>query len=171
MNKTVKNTRLELLVIAAIFIAFCFWAISRCNAKRDQMRKQMEAEAMEDRIQDSLDRAAAMAQALPPKDTTPAAPPKPQVEIIREQVTPLYVVLDELNMRAQPKLNSKLLSRLQLYDELVFLNEVTDFRQEINIGGQVFNEPWVKVKNQRGQVGWVYGAGVHYFKFRRPLDL
>ncbi len=131
------------------------------------MRQKMEAAIQEERIQDSLDRAAALAQPLPPKDSTPAVTASPKVEVIREQVTPLYVVLDELNMRAEPKLNARLLARLQLYDELVFLNEVTDFTQEINIGGAVFNEPWVKVKNKRGQVGWVYGAGVHYYKFRR----
>lgn len=166
MSKSKKNPRLELLVIAAFFLLFCVWAVSRCNDKRTDLRKKMEAEAQADLLQDSIDRAAALLRALPPpKDTTTPAAPK--TEIIREQITPLYVVLDELNMRAEPKLNSKLLARLQLYDELTFLNEVTDFKQEINIGGAVFNEPWIKVKNKRGQVGWVYGAGVHYYKIRR----
>ncbi len=164
MNKSRKNPRLELMVIAAFFLLFCVWAISHCNSKRAEHLKKLEAEAMEDRLQDSIDLANAMAKALPPKDTTP---PAPKVEVIREQVTPLYVVLDELNMRAEPKLNAKLLARLKLYDELVFLNEVTEFKQEINIGSAVYNEPWVKVKNKRGQVGWVYGAGVHYYKIRR----
>lgn len=162
-----KNSRLELLVIGVFFILFCFWALSRCNNKRAEMRRQMEAEAQEELRQDSLDRAAAMARMLPPKDTTPAVSTASAPQVIREQVTPLYVVLDELNMRGEPKLDGRLVSRLKLYDELVYLNEVTEFKQEINLGGVTYNEPWIKVKNKRGQVGWVYGAGVHYYRFRR----
>jgi len=167
MSKSNKNPRLELLVIAVFFLLFCVWGVSHCNNKRAELRKKLETAAMEDRMQDSIDRANAMAKPLPPKDTVQPAAQAAKVEVIREQVTPLYVVLDELNMRAEPKLNAKLLARLKLYDELVFLNEVTDFKQEINIGNAVYNEPWIKVKNKRGQVGWVYGAGVHYHKIRR----
>ena len=167
MSKSNKNPRLELLVIAVFFLLFCVWGVSHCNNKRAELRKKLETAAMEDRMQDSIDRANAMTKPLPPKDTIQPAAQAPKVEVIREQVTPLYVVLDELNMRAEPKLNAKLLARLKLYDELVFLNEVSDFKQEINIGSAVYNEPWIKVKNKRGQVGWVYGAGVHYYKIRR----
>ncbi len=165
MSKSAKNPRIELLVIALILLVFFVWAVSRCNHQRAAMLRKMEAQARQERLQDSLDRVALMQQTLPPKDTTP---PPPKVEIIREQVTPLYVAMDEINMRAEPKINGKLLARLKLYDELVFLNETTDFKQELSIGNITYNEPWVKVKNKRGQVGWVYGAGVHYYKVRRP---
>lgn len=168
MSTSRKNSRLELVVISVFFILFSFWALSRCNNKRVEMRRQMEAEAMDERRQDSIDRAAAMARMLPPKDTTPAASATPAApQVIKEQVTPLYVVLDELNMRGEPKLDGRLVARLKLYDELVYLNEVTEFKQEVNLGGVTYNEPWIKVKNKRGQVGWVYGAGVHYYRFRR----
>jgi hypothetical protein len=162
-----KNSRLELVVIGVFFILFSFWALSRCNNKRAEMRRQMEAEAQEELRQDSLDRAAAMARMLPPKDTTQAAPAAAAPQVIKEQVTPLYVVLDELNMRGEPKLNGRLVARLKLYDELVYLNEVTEFKEEINLGGVTYNEPWIKVKNKSGKVGWVYGAGVHFYRLRR----
>ena len=162
-----KNSRLELVVIGVFFILFSFWALSRCNNKRAEMRRQMEAEAQEELRQDSLDRAAAMARMLPPKDTTQAAPAATAPQVIKEQVTPLYVVLDELNMRGEPKLNGRLVARLKLYDELVYLNEVTEFKEEINLGGVTYNEPWIKVKNKSGKVGWVYGAGVHFYRLRR----
>ena len=38
-----KNSRLELVVIGVFFILFSFWALSRCNNKRAEMRRQMEA--------------------------------------------------------------------------------------------------------------------------------
>lgn len=168
MSNGKKFSRLELIVFAGFILLILIFSISRCNAKKEEMRLKMEAEAMETRIQDSLDRITKMAKTLPQKDTTPTPQPEPKVEIVREQITPLFVVLEELNMRAQPKLNGTLLARLQLYDEVYYMNEVSDFKQEFNLGGVVYNEPWIKVKNQRGQVGWVYGAGVHYYKFRRP---
>lgn len=162
-----KNSRLELTVIAVFIVLAFIWAISNYNSRRAEIRRKMEAEAMEERRQDSLDRAAAMARMLPPKDTTPAAAAPAAPQVIKEQVTPLYVVLDELNMRSEPKLNSRLVARLKLYDEVVYLNEITEFKQEINLGGVTYNEPWIKIKNKRGQVGWVYGAGVHYYRLRR----
>lgn len=168
MSDGKKFSRLELIVFGGFILLILFFSVSRCNAKKEEMRLKMEAEAMEDRVQDSMSRIAKMAKTLPPKDTTPVAPPAPKTEIVREEITPLFVVLEELNMRAQPKLNGTLLARLQLYDEVYYMNEVSDFKQEINLGGVVYNEPWVKVKNQRGQIGWVYGAGVHYYKIRRP---
>jgi hypothetical protein len=168
MSDGKKFSRLELFVFAGFVLLILFFSVSRCNAKKEELRLKMEAESMEDQIQDSINRIAKLAKTLPPKDTTPLPPPEAKVETVREEITPLFVVLEELNMRAQPKLNGPLLARLQLYDEVYYLNEVSDFKQEINLGGVVYNEPWVKVKNQRGQIGWVYGAGVHYYKFRRP---
>jgi len=52
---------------------------------------------------------------------------------------------------------------------LVFLNEVSDSTDIISLGeGIIANEPWVKVRHYKGNEGWVYGAGVHYYKMKYP---
>ena len=48
------------------------------------------------------------------------------------------------------------------------MNEVTDSTFQINLGKEVADEPWVKVRSKKGHVGWVYGAGVDYYKYKRP---
>ena len=77
--------------------------------------------------------------------------------------TKLYVVIEGLNFRMAPSLESPAVLRLQKGHELQFLGEVSPFTQEINMGEYVANEPWIKVRHWKGQTGWVYGAGVNYF--------
>ena len=77
--------------------------------------------------------------------------------------TKLYVVIEGLNFRMAPSLESPAILRLPKGHELQFMDEVSPFTQEINMGDYIANEPWVKVKHWKGQIGWVYGAGVHYF--------
>ena len=47
------------------------------------------------------------------------------------------------------------------------MNEVTDSTYQISLGKEMADEPWVKVKNNRGKIGWVYGAGINYYKKKR----
>lgn len=79
----------------------------------------------------------------------------------------LYVTIDGLNLRTAPHLDSAVIRQLKLFEEVIFMNEVTDSTQLISLGQEMANEPWVKVKHQRGFVGWVYGAGVNYYKKKR----
>lgn len=88
----------------------------------------------------------------------------PETQIIREKLTTLFVTFDGLNVRSGPGINYGKVDRLKLYDEVVFLNEITDSTFQINLGSVTPDEPWVKIKTPSGKEGWVYGAGVEYFK-------
>ena len=79
----------------------------------------------------------------------------------------LYVTIDKLKVRKTPGLKGELLGELKLFDEVYYMNEVTDSTYEVNLGREKANEPYVKIKTKRGTVGWVYGAGVHYVKKKR----
>ena len=59
---------------------------------------------------------------------------------------------------------------LKLNDEVYFLGETTDFKQKINLGDRIAFDPWIKVRAYTGHEGWVYGAGVHYFKPKMVVD-
>ncbi|MCR9290893.1 SH3 domain-containing protein [Saprospiraceae bacterium] len=79
----------------------------------------------------------------------------------------LYVTINDLNMRKSPELDGDLITKLSLFEEVFFLNEVTDSTQKINLGKEIADEPWVKIKTKKGKEGWVYGAGVNYYKKKR----
>ncbi|MEM1318658.1 MAG: SH3 domain-containing protein [Bacteroidota bacterium] len=193
MSKAKKGLlpRVELLIVGIFFLSFSLWAISKCSATKSLYQEQDLVEAEEAAAEDTISAPAAPAQATNPAAGPPANnpaapgsaanPPNPNTSANTpgnnragaNTATPnagsrLYVTIDGLNMRATPELNGTVLTQLSLYEEVTFMNEVTDSTQEINLGKEVANEPWVKVRNTKGKTGWVYGAGVHYYKMKHP---
>ncbi len=149
--------KVELLIILVFFVSFLVWAVSRCNATRDRYQAEMEEAATEESpAATSPDTAATK-----PPPPQPAAPPA-------ERLSRLYITVDNTNLREKPTLDSEVLDQLDLFDEVYFLNEVTDFTEEVNLGKEVTDEPWVKVRSEKGKEGWVYGACVHYYKYKHP---
>ena len=159
--------RLEMLIIAVFFIGFLFWTMSRCNSTRAQYSNETIEDQRADSTMQAMNRNAILEKAR--KDSIAMAVKAAKAEeakIVRERVTPLYTTVDKVNVRREPKLDAAVVSKLVLNEEVTFLNEVTDFKQEITIEGVVYNEPWVKVKTQAGRVGWVYGGTISYYKSR-----
>ncbi len=117
-------------------------------------------------------------QAVAPK---PGAPPKRPVltnEINKSAPPPvsttastsgsiLYATIDGLKVRKEPGLNGETVAELKLYDPVTFLNKKTEWTQEISLGYEKVTDHWVKVRTKSGVEGWVFGAGVHYYKMKR----
>ncbi len=156
--------KLEFLIIIVFFFSFLIWAASKCGSTREQYEELASRTEKLDSVSDAA--AAELDEVIqkPLKEPVEEAPPNEV--LVKERYTPLYVTLENLNMRDKPDIKGKLLTRLKLFDEVIFLNEVTDFKDEINIGNITTHEPWIMVKTQNGVVGWVYGAGVHYYKIK-----
>jgi len=154
--------KLEILIFGVLFLAFLIWAVSKCSATRREYQQEAEQEQEEMAELDSIEKAAL--KDMVPLDTVikPLEKPNPQVEV--KTLSPLYIIVNGVNMRSGPGLNFKRVDRLQLHDLVYFTGEVTDTTQEIDLGGIVTDEPWVKVKNKKGQEGWIYGACVDYYK-------
>ena len=85
------------------------------------------------------------------------------IEIVKE-VTALYVNINNLKLRSSPDLKSEVVGELKLGSKVIFAGEVTDSLYTINLGKKEVTEPYVKVKTWKGLEGWVYGAGVDYYK-------
>lgn len=164
-KKTGLLPRLEFIIIAVFFIGFLLWATSRCNSTRANYALQEQEDLRADSLMRAINETAILEKAR--KDSISKANAvikQAEKEVERERYTPLYTTVDGVNVRKEPKLNAKVVSRLELNEEVSFLGEVTDFKQEIKVEEVQKNEPWVKVKTQAGRIGWVYGGTVSYYK-------
>ncbi len=112
-----------------------------------------------------------------PPPTTPAPTAKPALTppvtapAVAKPVQPayskLYVTIDGLKMRKQPTLKGDVVAKLELYEEVYFLNQKTEKTEEISLGYEKVTDHWVKIRTKEGKDGWVFGAGVHYYKMKR----
>lgn len=146
--------RMELLVIGILLLCFLFWGISRCSSGRQAMN-EVEVVPVDSSLVDQSQQDSSQNQS----DLEPS--------FKAEYYTKLFVTIDGLNLRDQPDLAGELLVKLPLYEVVYFMNEVTDSTFQINLGKETVNEPWIKVRSKKGHVGWVYGAGVDYYKYKR----
>ncbi|MCB9282457.1 MAG: SH3 domain-containing protein [Lewinellaceae bacterium] len=174
MEKNAKGLlpKVEIVIVGVFALSFLVWIIPKCGSDRPVGEEDQEALQQ---VDSTLETAPPNATVTPPRDTvatqpvatTPArpatTPAKPELQYSR-----LYVTIDGLNLRSEPGLKSKVLAKIPLFEEVYFLNEVTDSTTELSIGYEKANEPWVKVRTKKGQEGWVYGAGVSYYKKKRP---
>ena len=154
--------KIEIVIVGLLFLAFLIWSISKCSSTRRAYEEQAALEAEDDARYDSLEKA--RQQAFVPLDTVVRPQKKELPGEAAERITPLFVITPALNMRTGPGLKFTVLERLQLHDELLFLGDVTDTTQQIDLGQIVADEPWVKVRSESGKEGWVYGACVDFYK-------
>jgi len=94
-------------------------------------------------------------------------PPAKTAEVESQKYPTLFVTIDGLNMRKEPNKKSALVTRLDLYEQVYFLNKKSEKPEEINLGLEKVTDYWVKVRTKSGKEGWVFGAGVHYYKTKR----
>ncbi|MEO1436651.1 MAG: SH3 domain-containing protein [Bacteroidota bacterium] len=78
----------------------------------------------------------------------------------------LYISQDSLKFRAFPNLDSTVVARLPYGTMVEFLGERTKFRQKIMLQGQLYNEPWVRIRLAEGTNGWIYAGGARFY----PLE-
>lgn len=100
------------------------------------------------------------------KDTAPKTAAKP-VDAATKSGTTLYVTIEGLKVRKEPGLKGETLETLELYAPVTFLNQKTEWTQEISLGYEKVTDHWVKIKTAAGKTGWVFGAGLHFYKMKR----
>ena len=179
------NTKLiPFVVMSLVTLVFLFWAMQQCSGGDDEFAMRAEEETRRSYLDslarldqeqilqrrlDSIEQAARAAAAqrtyVAPGDSLAYQRPE---RVVTERVTVLYSTIDGLNVRKGPGLNYGKVARLPLYEEMTFAGERTDSFYQISLGTVTPSAPWVKVNLQDGKVGWVYGAGVSYYKYRLP---
>jgi hypothetical protein len=155
--------KVELLIIGIFFISFLAWTIPKCSSR---VVHEDEEESVTANTEASIDTVATAAPVAADTLTTTApiaAPPR----TVLSEYTSLYITINNLKMRRSPELKAEVIAQLPLFSKVYFMEEVTDSLYEINLGYEVAKEPWVKVRTKKGKEGWVYGAGVNYYKKKR----
>jgi uncharacterized protein YgiM (DUF1202 family) len=173
-KKTSFLPKFEVLIILVFFASFMAWAISKCDATKksfqDDSVEETASTADETPTIDSLYATAEPNHTFPSGEApqlstnTPTAN-QPTVSQ-QPKYSKLYVTIDGLKMRSGPSLDSTVVSQMKLFEQVDFLNEFTDSTYQINLGYEMADEPWFKIQH-RGKVGWVYGAGVNFYKKKR----
>jgi len=101
--------------------------------------------------------------ATPVTTTQAAAPP----QAAPPKYSTLFVTIDGLKLRKEPSLKGAVVTKLELYEPVFFLNQKTEKTEEISLGLEKVTDHWVKIRTKSGKEGWVFGAGVHYYKMKR----
>lgn len=187
----------ETVIIAVFFLFFIVWAMRKCgdesrlrSAGDNKYREQFLRDSIA-RANRALPPPTPIPTTTPTtvtsttaNNTPPPLPPAPQQPATQQSVAPaatnnatnnttnnnaqlLWVVIDGVNVREKPELNAKSYGKLKLHDKVTFMNDVTKETTKLSIGSEETDEPWIKIKTKRGTVGWVYGAGVSYYKTKR----
>lgn len=165
----------EILIIIVFLISFLVWALPKCAATKSRLQQEVETKEIseEEETDRTLDSIAANlvtsgGVAVGVVDSTQKVVKEkvPTAPVVNNRSV-LYITIDNLKLRKSPHLDSVVVATLPLFEEVYFLDEVTDFTQQISLGYEITEEPWVKVRTKKGKDGWVYGAGVHYYKKKR----
>ncbi len=95
------------------------------------------------------------------------AQPRPPQTVVESRTT-LYSTVDGLKVRSEPGVKGKSVDKLKLYEDVTFLNQKTDWEEELSLAYNLpaVKDHWVKIRTKRGREGWVFGAGVHYYKVK-----
>jgi len=159
--------RIEILIILVFFISFILWAMSKCSAKQslnERLTPDEDLTAQEDSVPDFTITPKPLPQNA---DAIDASQNETTAKAPVEELSKLFITIEGLKLRTGPDLDSTVIYQFPLFEEVYFMNEVTDSTYQISLGKEIADEPWVKVKNKRGKIGWVYGAGVNYYKKKR----
>lgn len=82
------------------------------------------------------------------------------------QVT-LIANMNHLRMRDKAGKEGKVIGNLSTGETLTYKGEKSSFNTPVKLRGYGYNDPWLKVKTESGEEGWVYAGGV---KFGDDLD-
>lgn len=164
---------LEIIIILVFFLCFIIWAVSKCGSTKVAFNEALTEDEDASNIDDTDSIYFSMPKPLPPKEepiveNTTTTTTSGNQTVRTEVLSRLYVTIDNLNMRTGPHLDSSIVQKLQLFEEVYFTGEYTDSTQQISLPDKtIVNEPWVQVKSKKGKIGWVYGAFVDYRRKKR----
>ena len=101
-----------------------------------------------------------------PASTTAAAP----VQGSKTASIKLHIVSDKLRVRKAPNTKATILTQLAKNQQVDWSGEVSSNHDKITLKGITFKTPWVKIKTQTQQEGWIYAAAAKSEAVFNPLS-
>lgn len=89
----------------------------------------------------------------------PSVPKGPEAR--SSAATAFTVNVAGLRLREQEGPDAPVIRSLQQGEQLYDLQQVSDYTTQITLRGITFDEPWLKVRTEQGEIGWVYGGALH----------
>jgi hypothetical protein len=83
----------------------------------------------------------------------------------------LEVVLDNVRLRDAAGLKGKEIARLAKKSKVIFNGVFSDFTDKIKLRGIQYDDPWLKVRTDKGVEGWIYGGSLKFDANDVGLDL
>ncbi|MEN0045780.1 MAG: hypothetical protein AAF806_01840 [Bacteroidota bacterium] len=166
MTKKKKRAlpNIEVLIIGVFIISFFLMVLPKCEDTREEYQQIAQQDTV------VLDTVVTENFAIPPPPEPEVVAPDGESPRLANGESILYVTIDKLKFRAEPHVASRVLKEFELFEEVIFLNETTEKKKEVDWGnGVVTNEPWIKVKSKEGKTGWAYGAGLYFYKRKFEL--
>lgn len=136
MSETNSPPKWEIIVFFIFLIMFTMWSFRQCETEKQNARH----------------------------NPNPSPATRSKVQSNTKKHSTLYVIVDSLNMRTAPNLDSMVVERLPKDASVEFYGLRTSFRQSININNKPRNTPWVYIRTQAGKEGWIYAGGVNFYK-------
>lgn len=156
-EKPAGLVKAQFILFGVLLFVFLIWSARKCSRSTAPVAEPATVDSLQ------VPQQPAPASGGVARDTVRGG----QVQIVKEKISPLYVTIENLAVRTGPGQKYEIMDRLKLYDEVSFMHEVTDSLYTIKLGSQLTTtEPWVKIKTRKGREGWVYGAGVRYYKYK-----
>jgi hypothetical protein len=186
--------KIEVLMIFVFFGCVAVWAVSKCTDQRGRVAPRNSDRETEDRPARRDTVFVKPQNPAPPATTTTPTlqqtPPPPTVSAPVNLKSPektsrpelgkpgqtatstgtsnagasLFCNVEGLKVRKDPNVHSNVVATLKKHETVTFLNQKTEFTEELNLGDGKVTDHWVKIRTKGGQTGWVFGAGVHYYK-------
>lgn len=174
--------KLDTIIILVFFICIALWMISRCEQKRSDYKQRAfsQAERADSPVKPDSVILAPQPKISPKPIENELENPKPKKDAPQTKTTVtdkttqssntkknqanLFVTIDGLKLRKEPGLKSESIAQLKLHEEVTFLGKRTDWTQEISLGKEKVTDRWVLIRTKAGKEGWVFGAGVNFYK-------
>lgn len=86
-----------------------------------------------------------------------------QVEEVKSGPVDIKVILNTVNMRAEPSMNSKVIAKLAKDEKITWLEQISETTSPVKLRGVRYNDPWLYVNTKDDAKGWVYAATVATF--------
>jgi len=80
----------------------------------------------------------------------------------RPKKTKLTVNIDNIRLRSTAGEDGDEIARLSKGTEVYDMGEISDFTTKVKLRGIQFDEPWIKVKTDKGVEGWLYAGGLQF---------